>query len=103
MAGAARDGSVRAGQRKRRVVVIKRGIQPSRGGMADRAVLREIGGHMVRHAGNIGRAVVVLHVAAVAGGRQRPGVVIGVASGARNRRMRAVERECRRIVVKRGV
>lgn len=99
MAGSARDRGVRAGERKRRVVVVERRVQPSCCRMAQRAILREIRGHVVWYAGDVGRAVVILRVAAVAARRQRSGIVVRVAGGACDARVRARQRKRRGIVI----
>lgn len=67
MAGGAGHVHMRARQRKRRVVVIERGIQPGGSAVAQRAILREIGSHVVRNARDRSGIVVVLGMAAVAG------------------------------------
>lgn len=68
MAGRARDRHMRARQRKTSRVVIERRVQPGRGAVAQRAVLREVGGHVIWHTGNRRRVVVILRMAAVAVG-----------------------------------
>ena len=79
MAGGAGDGHMRARQRKRGGVVIKCAGEPRHGGMAHRAVLREICRDVVRHAPDVCSAVVIGGVATVACGRERARIIIGVA------------------------
>ena len=103
VASGARHGGVGAGERERGGVVVEGGVQPRRGGMAQRAILREISGDVIGHAGDRGSAGVVLGVATVAIRRQRAREVVGVASRARHRGMRARQWEGRGVVIKRRV
>ena len=96
-------GGMRAGEGESRCVVIKGRIQPRRRAMAQRTILREIGGNVVRHTGVGCGVVVVLRVAAVASGRQSSLVIVGVASSTGHCRMGADQRKTRRIVIECGV
>jgi len=84
VAACARHCYVRAGQRKRGAVVVKRRTRPRRSVVALRAIGRE------SLVGRIRRVVVVSLVAAVAGRRQCAGIiVVRVASCASHRHVRA--------------
>ena len=67
--------------------------------MAESAVLREISGHVIWHTRDRRGAGVILRMAPVAIRRQRSRVIIRVASGTWDRRMRASERKRSGIVV----
>lgn len=71
--------------------------------MAQRAILREIRGHVVRYALNIRSASIIRCVAAIARGRQRAGVIVCVTSSTSDRGVRPTQRKHSRIVIKRRV
>src|SRR5579871_112040 len=75
--------------------MVELGAEPVRGGVALRAILREAGGHVI---GIIG-ALHILQVARAASSAERGEIVVGVASGAKYRGMRARQREGRRVVI----
>lgn len=100
MAGGAGDGGVRAGQRESRRVVIERGVQPCRSGMAQCAILRKIRRNVVRHASDVRGALVIVHMAAVAVGGQGSLVIVGMAGRACDGGMRAGQRKAGPVVIK---
>lgn len=66
VAGSARHAHVRAGQWEARGVVIEIRVKPSDGSVAHRAVLREIGSHVIGDSRDVRRIVVIRRMAAVA-------------------------------------
>lgn len=67
--------------------------RPINGGVAQRAILRKIGGDVVRHARNICSAIVIRGVTAVARRRRARVVIVRVALGALQIRVAVRERE----------
>ena len=84
---------MRALQRERCAVVVEGRIQPRRGVVTHRAVLRIGSRHVVWNAGHRGCVVVVRRVTPIAICGQRPGVIVRMACRAGDIHMRARERE----------
>lgn len=100
---AAGDLCMRTLQREWGVVVVKRCVQPRRRRVAHGAILRESAGDVIGNTGHVRSVVVVLLVAADACGRERPLVIVCVASGARDIHVRAGEGERGGAVVELGI
>jgi hypothetical protein len=98
VAQSAGDRRVRAGERERRVVVIKDRPGPVCRRMAGVARCRESRSSV----GGIRGSIPICLVAAIAGGRQRCVVIVRVAGRACNGCMESRQRERRGVVVKRG-
>ena len=96
MALGALDGGVRAAQRESRRRVIECRIVPRRRVVALLASLRESRTDVIR----VGRSLEILQVAAHAGCRRQVVVIVDVALGALQCRMRPCEREARIVVIK---
>lgn len=94
------DRGVRPTQRKRSRAVIEGRIEPCRSRVALRTDLRESRVNVIWNSGHACCTGEILRMAAVAGSRQRSGVVVRVAGSARNGRMRARQWKRRRAVVK---
>lgn len=93
----ARHCDMRASQREWGVVVVKCGARPSRRRVAGIASGRESRRYVIRIRGPIPIGL----MAAIASGRKRRVIVVRVASGARDCRVSAGERERRVVVIER--